>query len=233
MITLYGMGSPNVVKVLIMLNEADLPYDFVRVDVVNGEQFTDAFGALNPNRKVPVLVDARDAALPVTVFESGAILMYLAETSGVLWPRDPVERYRVVEWLMLQMASLGPTAGQAIHFTRAVVERSYAQTRFLNELDRLIGVVEAQLELQPYIAGTAYSLADIAFYPWFKTLARFFPDRVPRPEIARWMDEIASRPSVIAAYGQSDDMTRRDMSSLKTADAATLDRYFGRSPKAD
>lgn len=233
MITLYGMGSPNVVKVLIMLHEASLPFDFVRVDVVNGEQFTGEFGRLNPNRKVPVLIDARAADNPVTVFESGAILMYLADTTGVLWPRDRVERYRVVEWLMLQMASLGPTAGQAIHFTRAVPEPSYARMRFLNELDRLMGVVEAQLARHAHMCGDAYSLADVAFYPWFRTLARFFPERVSRPAITRWMDEVARRPPVIAAYAQSDEMTRRDLALLKTADAATLDRYFGRSPQAD
>lgn len=229
MITLYGMGSPNVVKVRILLHELDLDYEFVRIDVINGEQFTESFGALNPNLKVPVLVDARVAGAPIAVFESGAILMYLAERAGLFWPADLAERYRIIQWLMLQMASLGPTAGQAIHFTRAVQEPSYARTRFLIELDRLMQLIGGQLAQHSYIAGAGYSLADIAIYPWLVTLKRFFPERIANPRIEEWMERIAARPAVHDAQAASAELTREDMASLRGADAATLDRYFGRT----
>lgn len=229
MITLYGMGSPNVVKIRIMLEEVGLPYVFHRIDVINGDQFTDAFGELNPNRKVPVIVDARNPSRPITIFESGAILLYLAETSGCLWPSDLTERYRVVQWLMVQMTSFGPMSGQAIHFTRAVAEPSYARTRFVNELKRLIGVVERQVSAHDFIAGDAYSLADIAFYPWFVTLARFFPEEIGLPAVRRWMTNVGARPAIQRAAADAAELTRLDMATLRTADPATLDRYFGRT----
>lgn len=229
MITLYGMGSPNVIKVTIMLEELDLPYGFERIDVIHGEQFEPSFGRLNPNRKVPVLVDAREAGDPVVLFESGVILMYLAETSGRFWPATTAARYEMLKWLMLQMASFGPACGQALHFNRAVAEPSYARDRFTTELGRLLGLVENQLAKHAHVAGPDYSLADMAFLPWCLTLKRLLPEAVELPRLQEWMARIGERPAVAKAVADSIDHSRRDLRALRDADQATLDRYYGRA----
>lgn len=230
MITLYGMGSPNVIKVMILLEELGLSYRFERVDVIHGEQFGPGFAALNPNRKVPVLVDARGAGDPVVLFESGVILMYLAETSGRFWPAALPERYEKLKWLMLQMASFGPMSGQAIHFNRAVEEPGYARDRFTTEIERLLALIEERLGQYPHIAGADYSLADMAFLPWCLTIKRMMPEWIELPNIQLWMARLGERPAVAAAITASIDHSRRDFRALRDADQATLDRYFGRNP---
>lgn len=232
MITLYGMGSPNVVKVMILLEELGLPYVFERIDVIHGEQFEPGFEQLNPNRKVPVLVDARGDGDPVVLFESGVILMYLAETGGKFWPAALSDRYEMLKWLMLQMASFGPACGQTIHFNRAVAEPSYARDRFTNELKRLLVLLETQLGAHAHVAGPDFSLADIAFLPWCLTIKRFFPEMVALPNLSGWMARLGERPAIVAAIERSMDHTRRDSRALRDADQATLDRYFGREPAA-
>lgn len=229
MITLYGMGSPNVIKVMILLEELGLPYAFERVDVVHGEQFEPGFAALNPNRKVPVLIDARGAGDPVVLFESGVILMFLAETSGRFWPHALPERYEMLKWLMLQMASFGPMSGQAIHFNRAVAEPSYARDRFTTEIKRLLGLIEERLGQYPHVAGTDYSLADMAFLPWCRTIERMMPEWIELSNIQEWMARLGERPAVAAAITASIDHSRRDFRAVRDAGEATLDRYFGRS----
>ncbi|MHB9881315.1 glutathione S-transferase family protein [Pacificimonas sp. ICDLI1SI03] len=231
MITLYGMGSPNVVKVRIMLEELGLDYEFVRVDVIGGEQFSEEFTRLNPNRKVPVLVDRRTAGQPVTVFESGAILVYLAEEDDTFWPRDRARRSTILSWLMMQMANLGPAAGQAIHFNHAVSEPSYARERFTNELARQLNLLEDRLEQSPFVAGAEYSIADIAVFPWIRTLQRFFPQLTEgKHRMALWTDALLKRSAIEHTEAQMAELTRIDLQSLKTASAWTLDRYFGRIP---
>lgn len=229
MIKLYGMGSPNVIKAVIMLEELEEPYAFERVNVLAGEQFSDAFKTLNPNSKVPVLVDERAKEEPVTVFESGAILMYLAETSGRFWPQDIRERYRVIEWLMFQMAGFGPISGQAIHFTRAHKEAGYAQDRFVNELTRLTNVVEARLADTAYIAGNDYSIADIALFPWVRTLVDFFPDLVDGAHTQDWYNAISTRPAVERAVQLANDLATEHMTIFRACTPEMKDRYFGRS----
>lgn len=231
MITLYGMGSPNVIKVMILIEELALPYSFERIDVIHGEQYEAGFEKLNPNCKVPVLVDARGEGEPVVLFESGVILMYLAETSGEFWPAALSERYEMLKWLMLQMASFGPTCGQALHFTRAVADQGYARDRFTIELKRLLDMVEMQLGQHAHIAGSNYSLADIAFLPWCLTLKRMFPDVVELPRLQEWMAQLGERPAVATAIAASIDYSRQDLRALRIADERTLDRYFGRRPK--
>lgn len=234
MIRLYGMGSPNVVKILIMLEEIELAYEAIRIDVVGGEQFAPEFQAMNPNRKVPVIVDMRrDAAAPVTIFESGAILLYLAETSGRFLPAEISTRYATIQWLMLQMAGFGPMAGQAIHFRYAVKEDSYGRMRFTNELRRSIGVLGDRLAASQFVAGDEYSIADMAFFPWVRTLLDFFPDDLDHPPINTWYRNVAERPAVMRACERAAIWSAQDRAALRHADEATRDRYFGRTPRND
>ena len=230
MMTLHGMGSPNVVKVIIMLEEAGSNWAFERIDVMAGEQFDARFRALNPNSKVPALVDADAPGGPLTIFESGAILLYLTERTGTLWPPTLAARAQVNQWLMFQMAGFGPMSGQAIHFTFANREGGYARNRFDNELARLAGVVERRLGDVPFLAGDAYSIADIALFPWVRTLRDFFPAIVDRPNITRWAATISERPAVARALAFGDAVSARDKQAMKDADRGQRDRYFGRVP---
>lgn len=241
MIHLFGMASPNVVKVMIMLEEVEIPWRFSFVNVHSGQQFSAEFRALNPNSKTPVIVDEAEPGAPVTVFESGAILIYLAEKSGALLPTAPPARSAVLQWLMFQMASFGPTAGQAIHF-RFVTDHfkfldqqdKYATARFLNELDRLVGVVEEQLSRGEYIAGEAYSIADIALFAWFETVESYLPDLIDRPNIARWRARIAARPAVVKALDIATGVRKQAHAARRAATVEDIDRYFGRKrPVAD
>lgn len=232
MIRLYGMGSPNVTKVFILLEEAGLEYEFVRVDVMAGAQFEAPLRDLNPNCKVPVIVDDQGREGPITVFESGAILLYLSERYGVLWPETLGGRTAVTQWLMFQMASFGPMSGQAIHFNFATRDDSYARNRYTNELDRLLDVVDGRLEQSAYIAGEGYSLADISLYPWIRVLAEFFPEKLNRPAVQRWSETIAARPAVSRTASIASGLSRRDHQAIREADRASRDRYFGRVPLA-
>jgi GST-like protein len=177
MITLYGGGTPNVFKVLIMLSETEVPFEVRRINVLAQEQFAPEFLALNPNAKIPVIVDDDGPnGQTCTVFESGAILLYLAEKTGQFLPAASAERYRVLQWLMLQMASIGPMFGQAVHFCHAAPDGSdYARTRYRTEVRRLYALLDGQLAAKAYVAGDQYSIADMAIYPWaanyFNTLS--------------------------------------------------------------
>jgi GST-like protein len=229
MIKLFGMGSPNVAKVLIMLEEVALPYNFTRVDVIGGEQFGDKFKAMNPNSKVPVLVDESAPSGPTTIFESGAILLYLAEKAGAFMPVDFGARYEVLQWLMFQMASLGPIGGQAIHFSFATKQDSYARARFTNELNRLMEVLDKRLEERNWVAGNDYSVADIAIFPWIRTMIDFLPTAVDRSNIQRWYNDINSRPAVRKANEFASSLSKQDRAAMREAPAEKLDRYFGRT----
>lgn len=230
MIDLYGMGSPNVVKVILALEEMGLDYDFHYVNVIEGQQFTPEFIAKNPNSKVPVLVDRRDPVKPVTVFESGAIALYLAETTGLFWPTDIQERYRVIEWVFFQMANFGPISGQALHFSRAIKTEAYAQQRFSNELHRLVGVLESQLQTRSYIAGETYSLADMMLLPWIRILRMLSPGFVDHELIHRWLDHCESRPAARRTFELADQIGKKDREFMGRATPDMWDRYFGRVP---
>jgi len=223
------MGSPNVIKVIILLEELNQPYEFIHVNVISGEQFQDDFIELNPNSKVPVLI-SEDKEGTHVVFESGAILQYLAEKNKFLWPDSVGERAKVNSWLQFQMASFGPMAGQAIHFNFATKEDSYARNRYTNELHRLINVIEKRLGDSQFIAGSEYSIADIAMIPWVATLQLYFKEDLEKPNISRWYRLLADRPAIARAMTTAKRLSKIDMNSIRLAEKSQLDRYFGRIP---
>jgi GST-like protein len=229
MIRLYGMGSPNVIKAMIMLEELGAAWAFEYVNVFVGEQFEPFFRVLNPNAKVPVMVEETAGAAPLVVAESGAILIHLAEKHGRFLAAAGPERAATLQWLMFQMASFGPMSGNAIHFRFVTDQDGYGRARFVGELTRLAGVVEDALRSRAFVAGETYTIADMALWPWFRTLKNFFPELTETPAIARWYGEIAARPAVERAVAFAADVAARDRVSRKAATPEQLDRYFGRT----
>lgn len=196
MIDLYTWGTPNGRKVSILLEELALPYTVHAIDISKGQQFTPEFLAVNPNGKIPAIVDQNADGGPLAVFESGAILMYLAEKSGKFWPKDLRARYAVTEWLMFQMGGLGPMAGQTHHFRRFAPEKiAYAIDRYTNETKRIYGVINKRLSSSPYLAGD-YSIADMACYPWVARHEWQTIDLGEFPDLKRWFDGLTARPAV-------------------------------------
>ena len=174
MIDLYTWPTPNGHKIHIMLEECGLPYNVIPIDIGAGDQFDPEFLKISPNNKMPAMVD-RDGpdSEPISMFESGAILIYLAEKTGKLLPREPRRRYATLQWLMFQMGSIGPMLGQAHHFLQYAPEDiEYARNRYRNEANRLYGVLDGRLGESPFVAGDDYTIADIAIWPWTR-----FPER--------------------------------------------------------
>ncbi len=197
MIDLYTWSTPNGRKVSIMLEETRLDYRVHKIDISKGDQFEPEFVAINPNSKIPAIVDSDGpGGKPLTLFESGAILIYLAEKTGQLLPKDPATRYVALEWLMFQMGGVGPMFGQVHHFLRAAPEPvPYAIDRYGKETRRLYGVLDARLGKEAYLAGE-YSIADIATFPW---VARHEWHKVALgdfPSVERWYRTISARPAV-------------------------------------
>jgi len=193
MITLYTWATPNGRKVSIMLEECALPYSVRAVDLGRGEQFDPAFVAINPNAKVPAIIDDEG---PLTLFESGAILIYLAEKCGCFLPPAGPQRYAVLQWLMFQMGGVGPIFGQVHHLLRSAPEPvPYAIERFGGETRRVYGVLDARLAEAEYLAGD-YSIADIATYPWIARHEWHRVDLGDFPSVRRWFDLVGSRPAV-------------------------------------
>ncbi|MBK9262992.1 MAG: glutathione S-transferase N-terminal domain-containing protein [Polyangiaceae bacterium] len=198
MIDLYYWPTPNGRKVSIMLEEVALPYRVVAVDIGRGDQFKPEFLAISPNNRMPAIVDHEPlgGGAPISVFESGAILLYLAEKTGQFMPRDTRGKYEVTQWLMWQMGGLGPMAGQAHHFREYAPEKiPYGIDRYTNEVNRLYGVMDRRLTDREYLAGD-YSIADMAAWPWvvpWKTQGQNMDDF---PHLKRWFDAIAARPAV-------------------------------------
>jgi len=203
MIDLYYWPTPNGQKVSILLEETGLPYRIVPINIGRGDQFTPEFLALNPNHRMPVIVD-RDPAEgtePVTVIESGAILLYLAEKSGAFLPKPLKERYEAVQWVIWQMANQGPKFGENGHFRRAEAsgqhgDLSYPRRRFDDEANRLYGVMNMRLRDRPWLAGDAYSIADSAAYPWAAYCDKQGQDIDEFVHVKRWLDAVGSRPAV-------------------------------------
>ncbi|HEX3574368.1 MAG TPA: glutathione S-transferase N-terminal domain-containing protein [Rhodopila sp.] len=231
MITLYGMGSPNVVKVFIALEELALPYTVQPVDVFTGKQFDDAFLKLNPNAKVPVIVDPEGPnGKPYTCFESGAILLYLAEKTGKLLPKDTAARFDVIQWLMTQMSTVGPMFGQFVHFMRfAPAGNDYSKSRYLTQATRVTEVIDQRLASAPYLGGAEYSIADVATFPWMRNIPMFLgADAMAKlPNVARWVKAIDERPAVKKAIAAADEIRGRT-TPFDKAEAVTLDKMFGR-----
>ena len=198
MIDLYTWPTPNGHKVHIMLEETGTPYKVIPIDIGAGDQFDPEFLKISPNNKMPAMVDpyGPDGA-PISLFESGAILIYLAEKTGQFLSREPRARYVTLQWLMFQMGGIGPMLGQAHHFrTYAPETIDYAVARYTNEANRLYGVLERRLGEAPYLAGDDYTIADIATFPWLRSHERQGVDLADYPNVKRWFDEIASRPAV-------------------------------------
>ena len=207
MIDVYYWPTPNGWKVTIMLEECGLDYTIRPVDIGGGDQFTPEFLRISPNNRMPAIVDhaPADGGEPITVFESGAILEYLAEKTGKFLSSNPRDRYRVLQWVHWQMANLGPMMGNANHFKNYgkniaddPAQLEYGTRRFVGEVDRLCGVMDAQLSVNAYLAGSEYSIADIITWPWARLAGSLLDEGVwaSFPNLKRWVDEVGARPAV-------------------------------------
>ena len=197
MIQVWSWPTPNGHKVHIMLEELALPYTVTPVNIGAGEQFKPEFLAITPNHRIPAIVDPDGPGGTLPLFESGAILIYLAEKTGKLMPTEARARYACLQWLMFQMGGVGPMFGQYNHFaTYAPENLPYAVTRYTNEVARLHRVLEARLAASPYLAGDEYSIADIATFPWVRNPDRRGIELSAYPAVQRWHDAIAARPAV-------------------------------------
>ncbi|WP_206953033.1 glutathione binding-like protein [Trinickia acidisoli] len=198
MIDVYSWATPNGHKVHIMLEEAGLEYRIHPIDIGAGDQFTPEFLAISPNNKIPAIVDADGPdGRPLSLFESGAILIYLAEKTGKLLPAHPAARYATLQWVMFQMGGLGPMLGQTHHFRiYAPQQIEYAVNRYTNEAKRLYGVMDKQLGKSAHLAGDDYTIADIAAFPWTRSWKNQGIDLADYPNVKRWHEAIAERPAV-------------------------------------
>jgi len=197
MIDLYGWPTPNLHKVTILLEETATPYNVIPVDIQNGDQFKPDFLKISPNNKMPAIVDREgpDGA-PLAIFESGAILMYIAEKTGRFMPKSTRGRYEVIQWLMFQMGGVGPMLGQAHHFRQYAPEKlPYAIDRYTNETSRLYNVIDRRLAEAAYLA-TDYSIADMAVFPWIRPYERQGQKLDDYPNLKRWFQAIDARPAV-------------------------------------
>jgi GST-like protein len=197
LIDLYSWPTPNGHKIHIMLEECGLPYNVHAVDIGAGDQFDPEFLKISPNNKIPAIVDSDGPdGKPISLFESGAILIYLAAKTGRLLPADVRDKYVVLQWLMFQMGGVGPMLGQAHHFRLYAPQKiDYAIDRYTNEAKRLYGVMDRRLAEVPYFAGE-YSIADIAVFPWTSAPERQGVDPADYPNFQRWRDAVAARPAV-------------------------------------
>jgi len=197
-IEVFSWPTPNGHKVHIMLEECELPYLVHAVDIGKGDQFEPRFLGISPNNKIPAITDPDGPdGLPISLFESGAILLYLAGKTGQFLPQDDRGRFLALQWLMFQMASVGPMLGQTHHFRRYAPEPiEYAINRYTNEARRLYGVMDRRLAQARYFAGAHYSIADIAIFPWTRSHEGQGVDLAAYPHVKRWHEEVAARPAV-------------------------------------
>ena len=203
MIDLHYWTTTNGHKITMFLEEAGIAYRIVAVNISAGEQFRPEFLAVAPNNRIPAIVDHAPpgGGAPISVFESGAILLYLAEKTGRFIPADLRGRVEVLQWLFWQMSGLGPMAGQNHHFVQYAPERiDYAMTRYVNETNRLYGVLDRRLADRPYVAGAEYTIADMACYPWIVPHERQKQDLANFPNLKRWFGKVAARPATVRAY---------------------------------
>ena len=201
-IDLYAFDTPNGRKISVALEEMALPYTVHVVDITRGEQHDPAFVAISPNHKIPAIVDSQGpAGAPISVFESGAILIYLGEKTGRFWPRDPVAHVAVLEWLMFQMGGFGPIPGQVHHFDalKDQTERHYGLERFMAETRRLYGVMDERLAAHEYFAGEL-SIADFAILGWAWRHERHRIDLADYPNVRRWYETMMARPAVARGF---------------------------------
>jgi GSH-dependent disulfide-bond oxidoreductase len=230
MIDLYGLTSPNVQKIFIMLEECGLPYNFKPVDVWASAQHSPDFEKLNPNKKIPVIVDHDGpGGKPYTVFESGAILMYLAEKTGKFMPKDTAKKYETIQWLMIQVANVGPAFGNFTHFNLfAPKPNDYALSRYKSELLRLYELLNKRLDETEYLGGDEYSIADIATFPWTRQHQAQGARIDQLTYFKRWFEDLSARPAVKTMIAKQNDIK----SSRETATDDNKDRFFNRGKYA-
>ncbi len=212
MIDLYYWPTPNGKKVSIFLEETGLPYNLVPLNIGRGDQFDKAYLKLNPNHRMPAIVDHDPigGGEPIGVFESGAILFYLAEKTGQYWPQEPHRKYEVVQWVVWQMANQGPKIGELGHFRRLGDkhgDQSYALRRFGDEANRLYGVMNNRLYDRPYLAGDEYTIADMVSYPWASQWPTQGEDIEQFQHVKRWLESLAARPAVKRGMALGQDLS--------------------------
>ena len=230
MIDFYYWPTPNGWKVSIMLEECGLPYNVIPVNIARGDQFKPEFLRISPNNRMPAIVDpGGPGGRPISVFESGAILIYLAEKTGQFLGNGP-DRYDALQWLMVQMTTVGPMFGQYVHFMRfAPKGNDYALDRYRTQTRRVLDVLEARLSASPFVGGERYSVADIATFPWARLVGTLLgqPVESSYPKVRAWVEGIAARPAVARALAAVDDV-RTKTTQFDRANAEAMDRLFGR-----
>jgi GSH-dependent disulfide-bond oxidoreductase len=212
MIDLYYWPTPNGKKVTIFLEEAGTPYNLIPLDIGRGDQFSPAYLKINPNHRMPSIIDHEPAGggAPISVFESGAILLYLAEKAQKFWPQELHRKYEVVQWVFWQMANQGPKTGERGHFSRlgdSKGDQSYAVRRFSDEVNRIFGVLNNRLYDRPYLAGDEYSVADMASYPWASLWQGQGQDIEEFKYVKRWLETLAARPALQRGMELGKDFT--------------------------
>lgn len=232
MIDLHFVPTPNGHKVSIMLEELGLTYRLVPYDMLAGDHLKPEFRQVNPNGRLPAIVDQEpiDFGEPFAVFESGAILLYLAEKTGKLLPADPAARFDAIQWLMTQMSTVGPMFGQMVHYIRyAPAGNDYSKSRYITQATRVTEVIDHRLAKNAYLAGSAYSVADIATHPWLRIIPALMGAEAMAkfPNVARWVAEIDARPAVQAALVKVAEV-RAATTQADKAEAPVLDKLFGR-----
>ncbi|MEQ9451081.1 MAG: glutathione binding-like protein [Pseudomonadales bacterium] len=226
MIDVHYWPTPNGWKVTIMLEECGLPYQLIPVDIGGGDQFKAQFLKISPNNRMPAIVDHEPlgGGEPLSIFESGAILEYLAEKTGRFLPTDTPGKYRTLQWVHWQMANLGPMMGNANHFKNYgkniasdPKQLEYGTQRFVGEVDRLSGVMDAQLSANQYLAGDSYTIADIITWPWAFLLDRLIDESVWEsfPHLKRWVDEVGERPAVYAGRKAGAELGKRELTEAE------------------
>ena len=226
MIDLYYWPTPNGKKVAILLEECGLPYNIIPLDIGRGDQFKDEFLKFNPNHRMPVIVDRepKGGGAPISVFEFGAIMMYIAEKAGCFWPQDLRGKYEVTQWIMWQMANQGPKLGECGHFRRlgdTEGDQSYAVRRFTDEANRLYGVLNNRLVDRQYLAGDEYTIADMITYPWTVNWQGQGQDIEEFKYFKRWFEEIGKRPAVQRGLVVGKDLST-DQSKLSREEQAHI-----------
>ena len=228
MIDLHYWTTPNGHKITIFLEETGLPYNIIPVNIGKGEQFKSNFLAVSPNNRIPAIVDhaPADGGKPISIFESGAILLYLADKTGKFIARDVRGRTESIQWLFWQMGNLGPMAGQNNHFSNYAVEKlPYAIDRYRNEVNRLYGVLNNRLADRAFLAGE-YSIADMASYPWIVPYERQGQKLEDFPNLKRWFEAIRARPAVVRAYEKAKAVTP-NLGGIRTAEERAI--LFGQT----
>ncbi len=227
MIDFYALTSPNVQKIYIMLEECGLPYKEHFVDVWKGDQYNPDFIKINPNSKIPAIVDHDGpGGKPITIFELGAILLYLADKTGKFMPKDAAKKYEALQWLMVQLTGVGPMFGQWTHFKLFAPKtgNDYSVGRYNTELKRLYALLEERLGKVPYLGGSEYTIADIATFPWTRQHDAQGVKWDDHPNLARWFKSIEDRPAVKAALAKVGAIK----SNRDTANDDQKDRFFNR-----